>query len=156
MDKANKEKKDLLKTLNELSDLQEEFDKAKFIYEKTCEEFWDKLSYDDKLKAFYSVVKRIHQAELVDRGSYRWALYDVFKFDTDAYGIGMECGYMELHNSITTTEESSLLADEVARLRAALVEIRDADSNLGPMYDWADEKFQAVKEIAREALEDSE
>lgn len=93
---------ELFEELKELESLQKE---GKDAYEKTCEEFWDKLSYDDKLKAFYSVVKRIHQAELVDRGSYRWALYDVFGFDMDAYGIGMECGYMELHNSIYTKEE---------------------------------------------------
>ncbi len=48
------------------------------------------------------------------------------------------------------------LEAEVERLRAALAEIRDADANLGPMYDWADEKFEAVKAIAREALEGSE
>ncbi len=105
MDKVEEVKKSLLKALDELSDLREEFHKAEFNYEKTCEEYWDKLSYEDKLKAFYSVVKRIHTAELIDRGSYRWALYDVFKFDMDAYGIGMECGFMELHNSIYTQDE---------------------------------------------------
>ena len=105
MDKVEEAKKSLFKTLDELRDLQEHMLKEKEAYEKTCEEYWDKLSYEDKLKVFYSVVKRIHQAELVDRGSYRWALYDVFKFDMDAYGIGMECGYMELHNSIYTQEE---------------------------------------------------
>jgi septal ring factor EnvC (AmiA/AmiB activator) len=51
--------------------------------------------------------------------------------------------------------ETELKAAEARaeRLRVALAEIRDADANLGPMYDWADEKFQAVKAIAREALE---
>jgi hypothetical protein len=43
-----------------------------------------------------------------------------------------------------------------AQLRAALAEIRDADANLGPMHDWADEKFQAFKAIASEALEGTE
>jgi hypothetical protein len=107
MDKVEEAKKGLLK----IRDLQEHMLKEKEAYEKTCQEFWDKLSYEDKLKAFYSVVKRIHQAELVDRGSYRWALYDVFKFDMDAYGIGMECGYMELHNSIYTLDEIEKLME---------------------------------------------
>ena len=105
MDKVEEAKKDLLKTLDSLDDLREHLQQEYEAYEKTCQEFWDKLSYEDKLKAFYSVVKRIHQAELVDRGSYRWALYDVFKFDMDSYGIGMDCGYMELHNSIYTQDE---------------------------------------------------
>jgi len=111
MDKVEEAKKSLLKTLDELSDLREHMLKEKEAYEKTCEQFWDSLSYDDKLKAFYSVVKRIHQAELVDRGSYRWALYDVFKFDMDSYGIGVESGFMELHNSIYTQEEINQLKE---------------------------------------------
>jgi predicted patatin/cPLA2 family phospholipase len=111
MDKVEEAKKDLLKTLDSLDDLREHLQQEYEAYEKTCQEFWDKLSYDDKLKAFYSVVKRIHQAELVDRGSYRWALYDVFKFDMDSYGIGMDCGYMELHNSIYTLDEIEKLME---------------------------------------------
>ena len=65
-----------------------------------CDEYWDKLSYDDKLKAFHSVCKRIHQADVVKEGSYRYSLYDVFGFGPDAYLVGMECGYMEIHNYI--------------------------------------------------------
>lgn len=69
-------------------------------YETECDEYWDKLSYEEKLKAFYSVCKRIYKADVVDQGSYRHALYEVFKFDADAYVIGMECNYMEIHNYI--------------------------------------------------------
>jgi hypothetical protein len=69
-------------------------------YEADCNEYWDKLSYEDKMKAFYSVSKRIYQADVKDQGSYRHALYQVFGFDVDAYSIGMECGYMDIHNYI--------------------------------------------------------
>jgi hypothetical protein len=31
----------------------------------------------------------------------------VFGFDMDSYGIGMECGYMELHNSIIPKDEQA-------------------------------------------------
>jgi hypothetical protein len=68
--------------------------------EKDYDEYWDSLSYEDQLKAFYSVVKRIHKAEIEDKGTYRWALYDVFEFGPEAYVIGMECGYMNIHNAI--------------------------------------------------------
>ena len=49
--------------------------------------------------------KRIYKAELVDRGSYRDALYDVFGFDMHMYGRGMDCGYMNIHNAIHIGEE---------------------------------------------------
>ena len=73
---------------------------AKNTREKEYDEYWDSLPYEDQLKAFYSVVKRIYQGEIKDKGSYRWVLYDVFGFGPEAYVLGMDCGYMYLHNSI--------------------------------------------------------
>ena len=78
-------------------------------YAVQCDKFWDMVPQDVRLMMFYSVVKRIHKAELEDQGSYRWALYDVFGFGPEAYSIGMECGYFELHNSIYTHEEIEVL-----------------------------------------------
>ena len=69
-------------------------------YESECDEYWDKLGHEEKLKAFYSVCKRIHKADVIDQGSYRHALYSVFGFGAEAYGIGMECNYIDLHNYI--------------------------------------------------------
>jgi hypothetical protein len=42
----------------------------------------------------------MYRAEVTDRGTYRYALYDVFGFDPGMYGAGMDCGYMALHNII--------------------------------------------------------
>lgn len=84
----------------ELKDIQDKIKLSTLLYEKECDEYWDNLSYDDKLKAFYSVVKRIVEGEIVEGRSYRGVLYDKFQFDMDSYGIGMDCGYMTLHNSI--------------------------------------------------------
>ncbi len=64
------------------------------------EAYWNSLSKDDQLKAFCAVSRRIHQAELIDKGSYRWALYDVFGFGPESYTQGMDCGYMAIHNAI--------------------------------------------------------
>ena len=69
------------------------------------DEYWNNLPYEDQLKAFYSVVKRIYRGEIKDKGSYRWVLYDVFNFGPEAYGLGMDCGYMYLHNAIFDGEE---------------------------------------------------
>lgn len=84
----------------ELKDIQDKIELSTLRYEKECDEYWDNLSYDDKLKAFYSVVKRIVEGEIVEGRSYRGVLYEKFQFGIDSYGIGMDCGYMTLHNSI--------------------------------------------------------
>lgn len=84
-------------------------------YEREAEKFWNEISYEDKLKAFYSVCKRIKEGDLKKKGSYRYVLYDVFEFDADAYSIGIECGYMDLHNSIVEEDDKrrSEIAEEI-------------------------------------------
>lgn len=74
-------------------------------YDKSAEDFFNNLSYEDKLKAFYHVVKNIHDAEINEKLTYRGVLYDKFKFDKDSYSIGMNCGFLDLHNSIYTSED---------------------------------------------------
>jgi len=74
-------------------------------FRKDANSFWDNLSYEDKLKAFFAVCERIHKGDLKDRGSYRYVLYQVFGFDMDAYTLGIECGYLDIHNSIVSEED---------------------------------------------------
>jgi hypothetical protein len=98
MNQAWKNKKlSLLDALQEVGKLQEE---SRNEYDEDAEKFWDSLSHDGQLKAFYSVCKRIYEGDVVKKGSYRYVLYDVFQFDMSSYGVGMECRYMELHNLI--------------------------------------------------------
>ena len=70
------------------------------LYEKSAEDLWSNLSIDDRLKLFYCVCRRIHEGEFKHQGTYRFVLYNVFGFDIDAYTVGMECGYMDIHNAI--------------------------------------------------------
>ena len=79
---------------------------------KDSDAFWDGLSQEDRLKAFYSVCKRIHKGDVIDRGSYRYVLYDIFGFNFDAYTIGMNCGYLDIHNYITTPEDEKSVSDQ--------------------------------------------
>jgi len=58
--------------------------------------WWDSADHDDKTRAFRQVCRLMYQAEVKDKGSYRWAMYDVFGLD---YGDGLN-HYMELHNLI--------------------------------------------------------
>jgi hypothetical protein len=88
---------DFKQLLSALSEEQEDIEKC---IEADMDEWWNSLSKDDQMKAFYSVIKRLVDGELVQKGSYRYILYQVFGFDAEAYGLGMMCGYMELHNSI--------------------------------------------------------
>jgi len=70
---------------------------------------WNSLDNDTKMDMFYAVVKRLVQSELKDRGTYRWALYDVFGFGLEAYEMGLRCGFMNLHNAVYTKEDIEAL-----------------------------------------------
>lgn len=62
--------------------------------------WWDGLSYEDQLKAFRCVCRRIYEGDVKQRGSYRYVLYNTFGFGCDSYADGMDCGYMTIHNLI--------------------------------------------------------
>ena len=94
---------DLLKELSDLAEEQESFEKA---YDKEADEWWGNLDKDQQLLAFYSVVKRLVDGELVQKGSYRYVLYEVFGFGMESYMIGMNCGYMALHNAVCEGPEN--------------------------------------------------
>lgn len=58
--------------------------------------WWDSLNGEGRARALRQVAKLIHKAEIKDKGSYRYAMYDVFGID---YCDGI-AHYMELHNAI--------------------------------------------------------
>ena len=70
-----------------------------------AELFWSRLTYTDKCNAFHYVVSKIFEGEIKVKGSYRYVLYDIFKFGSDMYTRGMDCGFMALHNSIMDDEQ---------------------------------------------------
>lgn len=90
-------KKILRDSLAELSEPQEVIETKT---EAEMDAWWDALPKEDQMKAFYSVVKRLVDGELTQKGSYRYVLYNVFGFDSESYALGMQCGYMALHNAI--------------------------------------------------------
>ncbi len=102
------------------AELRNSYQQALDTYQRDAEAFWENLSYDDKLYAFYSVCKRIYKGDVEKRHSYRGVLYEVFDFDVDAYAIGMDCRYMDLHNllgdavdkNFSGAENTSKSADE--------------------------------------------
>jgi hypothetical protein len=85
---------------NALAELDQEMEKYKEQYEAENDAWWNGLTEKERQDAFYAVCKRIYQGDIVDQGTYRYVLYNVFGFGPEMYGAGMDCGYMEIHNSI--------------------------------------------------------
>lgn len=115
--------------LTALSDFGKIMNEAAAEYEKKNDEWWNSLSVDEQEDAFYAVVKRIYKGEIVDRGSYRYVLYQVFGFGPEAYMLGMECGYLELHNAIYTHEEMRALRDRELATAGVDVEVTKVELN---------------------------
>lgn len=67
--------------------------------EQREEILWNSFSKEQQLDIFCAVIRRVYQAEIVDKGSYRYALYTIFGFDLDAYGRAMDAGYLDIHNA---------------------------------------------------------
>lgn len=99
----------------ELQQTQLEWEKQ---FEKEAEDAWNSLDYEHRLRVFYAVCKRIYKGDIVNKGSYRYVLYDVFGFDPDAYAIGMMAGYMAIHNSIVDIDEFEDLKKKYKELLA--------------------------------------
>jgi hypothetical protein len=100
MSKSQKENYSKEEILQELNNLGEKLQEAVEARKQEMDAWWEELPYEDKLRAFYSVVKRIYKGDVIDQRSYRGVLYGTFNFDTDSYGVGMECNYIDLHNVI--------------------------------------------------------
>lgn len=93
------------KALDGLAKLQQEWETKRKLHEAAVDDWWDNITEEEREMAFFSVCKRIHEAELQHGGTYRHALYDVFGFDGGMYLHGMNCGFMAIHNAIGDGEE---------------------------------------------------
>lgn len=83
-----------------LADVAELMEQNRLYYKGKAAEWWDNLSQEEREMAFYNVCSKIHKGDVRDRGSYRYVLYNVFGFDEASYGIGMDAGYLDIHNLI--------------------------------------------------------
>jgi hypothetical protein len=119
------DKKSLLDAIAQES---EEFEKLTIQEEFEMDQWWNNLSQEDQMRAFYSVVKRLVKGDITDGGSYRYVLYDVFGFGAESYMLGMNCGYMTLHNSIYTQQEMRELRDRELAAKGIKVEMINLES----------------------------
>lgn len=90
------------KALEETSKMFQEWEKE---FQSKVESTWNSFDKDTQLLLFCAVVKRLAQGELVEKGSYRHVLYDVFDFGPESYVSAQFSGYLELHNSIYESNE---------------------------------------------------
>jgi hypothetical protein len=86
------------------------------------DDWWNNLTKDAQEKAFFSVVKRLNQYECEEDLSYRQVL-DKFGFDgsDNGYYLGINCGFMNLHNCIAPH-------DEMQEMRKALRDKKQRDA----------------------------
>ncbi len=81
----------------ELQELRKAWRESELQTKAEDQAWWDSLTMDERARAFRQVVSLMYKAEVEERGSYRYAMYDVFNID---YLDGIMCNYMELHNLI--------------------------------------------------------
>ena len=93
------------KALDGLAKLSQMMEESRKQYEEENDAWWNGLTEKEREDAFFAVVKRIYAAELMDHGTYRYALYDVFGFNEGMYCKGMDCGFMAIHNIIGDGED---------------------------------------------------
>jgi len=121
----------LAEQLNYMSSVLEE---DRVSYETSAIAWWDSLSKEDRERAFYVVVAKIVDAEIKQKASYRYVLYDIFGFDASMYSRGMDCGFMTLHNSIVDAESLSVAEQKIAKLEKYLLKYISKE-DLKEIYD---------------------
>lgn len=87
-----------------LAEVSEAFNEAMAEIEADEEHYWNTLSKEDQLKCFCAVARRIYKGEIVDKGSYRYVLYNTFGFGPEAYAPAQMAGYLAIHNAIYDAE----------------------------------------------------
>jgi len=104
------------KSMEELSELGQRFQKVIDAMEKEQEEYWNSLTKEQQLMAFCAISRRIYDGEIKQKGSYRYVLYDVFGFGPEAYMPAQMAGYLSIHNAIFDAEHESELLNAFAKV----------------------------------------
>lgn len=107
--------------LTEFGEIQEQEEQR---LHQQMDEWWNNLPKDDQEKAFFSIVKRLNKYECEEDLSYRQIL-DRFGFDGSGSGyyLGINCGFMNLHNCIAPHAE-------MQEMRQALREKKKRDAEI--------------------------
>jgi hypothetical protein len=116
-------KPDLLEALEET---RKTFNQVMKELEDKSEQYYNSLTKEQQLDVFCAISRRIYRGEIEQQGSYRYVLYDVFGFGTEAYAQAQCAGYLAIHNSIYSGQNPDdhvkidVLTREVERLKKKL------------------------------------
>ena len=75
-------------------------------YTQKAKEYFESLETDNQLLLFFHITNQIFENYFKDNSSYRGLLYDKFGFGPESYSLGMDSGMFDIHNSISTPDES--------------------------------------------------
>jgi len=117
-------------TSDKLNEISDSFNEAMEELKNEQEAYWNSLSKEDQLKVFCAVVRRIHKGDIVDKGSYRYVLYQVFGFGPESYAQAQMAGYLALHNSIFDGEHER----DTLKAFAAQVGVEDPEQAVHDFY----------------------
>lgn len=95
--------------MDDLEEIGNMFRDAMDKIKEDSESYWNSLSHDEQLKVFCAVSRRIFDGEIKQRGSYRYVLYNIFKFQPEAYVQAQDAGYLAIHNAIYDGERVNTL-----------------------------------------------
>ena len=127
----------------EMEECREAIAEAEKQFAKETETWWENLSYDDQLRAFFYVTSKLYESDVKEQGTYRYFLYNKMNFGPEAYSLGMQSGYLELHNLLFEGCEFNNMR------KANIIEIQ---SELG--YDtFAVPKDNTINFVFDEAIE---
>lgn len=101
--------------LDALAETRNEFLEAIEHEKSLSESFWNGLNSEEQLWAFCAVMRRLHQGELEDKRSYRGVLYTTFGWGPEAYAPAQCSGFLDIHNSIYTSDDLAKLAEFVVK-----------------------------------------
>lgn len=78
-------------------------------YENFGDDFWNSLTKEQQLEAFCAISRRIYTGSVINHGSFRHVLYDVFEFGPEAYIPAQLSGFLSINNLIFDAVENDHL-----------------------------------------------
>jgi len=98
-----------------LDEIRRAWTEAMDAIEQDSERYWNSLTKEQQLDAFCAVCRRIYKGDVVDKGTYRYVLYNVFGFGPEAYAQAQLAGYLTIHNSIFDADHDDRLLQQFVK-----------------------------------------
>ena len=98
-----------------LDEISRAWNEAMDAIEQDSERYWNSLTKEQQLDAFCAVCRRIYKGDVVDKGTYRYVLYNVFGFGPEAYAQAQLAGYLTIHNSIFDADHDDRLLQQFVK-----------------------------------------